>query len=368
MSASNLTAVEAINQSKLADWSRTGSDPERSAAADTCARIGRALATEADELDRWSADRGLDLRIEQPDGPRQRHTLQATTTSHDSAIAAAAALHDIGFERWETWTGGAGESFRHTAHEVTVARAGDASLVVRITWGDPAPSGLVGRLFRPSAGDWSMVSLPTPLWWAYSLVRPIRQVLERLRIRDPHEATLGPFLLTPRSLFAPLFDLVGLDADDVLLDIGCGDGQLVQAAAEHAGCRAIGVEHDAALVERGQRRIAATASDDDQGRIELRHGDARVADLSAVTVAFMFLPMHTAVRLLGPTLAELPPGARLIIHEQTPLPASLTPRPASSTALIASDAATVAHLWTTPSSSPPSRHQRYQLRSWKSSW
>ena len=86
-------------------------------------------------------------------------------------------------------------------------------------------------------GDWTMVSLPTPLWPAYSFVRPARLVLERIGRRDAHAAGLGPFLSTPHSLIPPLFELVGLGPDDTLLDIGCGDGRIAIAAAQSVGCR-----------------------------------------------------------------------------------------------------------------------------------
>lgn len=345
MTTDNLTAVEAINRSKLAAWSQGREDPQRVAAANACRRIGESLAHEVTELNDWLRRQRIDLAINSPEGSRQRHTLEATATSHDAAVTAADALGDIGFERWESWTGGAAQSFRRTARELTVARSGDASLVLRIAWGDTPRSGLAQRLFRPSAGDWAMINLPTPLWWAYSLVRPVRHLLERLGRRDPHEASLGPFLLTPRSLYRPLFDLVDLRPHDVLLDIGCGDGQLVQAAAEHTGCQAIGIEHDRALVERGQARLRQHGDVPVRDLVELRHGDARNADLSEVTVAFMFLPMPTASSLLASTLAQLPPDARLLMHEQTPLPDSVLPRPDSSTAVVGTDAVTVAHIW-----------------------
>ena len=202
---------------------------------------------------------------------------------------------------------------------------------------------LLRSVFRPTEGDWTMVQLPQPLWRAYSLVRPLRLVLERVGGRDPHAAGLGPFLSTPHSLIDPLFGLTRLGPDDTLLDIGCGDGRLTIAAADDVGCNAIGIEHDADLVERA--RDAATARGVAE-RVTIRHGEARAADLSEVTVAFMFLPMDVVVDLVADTLDRLPVGARLIVHEQTPLPDSMSPRPDSSHAVIAGDAVTVAHVWT----------------------
>jgi hypothetical protein len=121
------------------------------------------------------------------------------------------------------------------------------------------------------------------------------------------------------------------------------DGRLAIAAAKRTGCNAIGVEHNADLATRAGDAAAAQGVSD---RVAIEHGDARDAHLSRVTVAFMFLPLDVVVDLVGETLEQLPAGARLIVHEQTPLPDSMSPLPDSSHAVIACDAVTVAHMWT----------------------
>ena len=77
----------------------------------------------------------------------------------------------------------------------------------------------------------------------------------------------------------------------------------------------------------------------------IREADGRTVDLDGATVVFMFLPIDVVGDLLGSTLRQLPPGARLIVHEQSRLPAALQPAPGSSVAVIADDAVTVAHQW-----------------------
>jgi precorrin-6B methylase 2 len=187
-----------------------------------------------------------------------------------------------------------------------------------------------------------MVELPGPLWRLYSVVRPVRLVLERTGLRDSHASGLGPFLSTPRSLIRPLFEVAELGPDDTLLDVGCGDGRLAIAAAGSTGCRAIGAEVDPELVERARRAVDDAGVDD---RVTIVHGDARAVDMTAVTVVVMFLPLDVVAELVEPVLRRLPAGARLVVHEQTPLPATIRPAPDSSHAVIADDAVTVVHLW-----------------------
>ena len=338
--------VAAITGQRLATWSMSEKSDIAVAAASTCDAIGIQVADDAAEMAAWLASQGHSVTVDLEPRPRQRHDVRVEISSFDEADAVATILAERGFERWDRWTGAAARSFRAHAGQITVARTEGHSFVLRLRW-TAAPGGgrarrLLRSVFRPTEGDWTMVQLPQPLWRGYSLVRPVRLVLERIGRRDPHAAGLGPFLSSPQSLIDPLFALAQLGADDTLLDIGCGDGRLALTAAKKVGCRAVGIEHDAELVERGR---AATSVDGVADRVTIEHGDARNADLSGITVAFMFLPMDVVVELVGETLEQLPVGARLIVHEQTPLPASMSPRPDSSHAVIARDAVTVAHMW-----------------------
>ena len=339
--------VAAVTGQRLPTWSASGESDIATAAASTCRTIGQQVANDAADVAAWLASQGHVVTVDTEPRPRQRHDVRIEVSSFDEADAVATLLGGRGFERWDGWTGAAARSFRAHAEQITVARTEGHSFVLRLRWRAKPGGGRARRLlrsvFRPTEGDWTMVQLPQPLWRAYSLVRPGRLVLERVGRRDPHAAGLGPFLSTPQSLIDPLFALAQLGADDMLLDIGCGDGRLAIAAAQEVGCRAVGVEHDADLAARARNAATANGVAD---RVTIQHGDARHADLSTVTVAFMFLPMHVVVELVAETLEQLPVGARLIVHEQTPLPDSMSPRPDSSHAVIAPDAVTVAHIWT----------------------
>ena len=99
-----------------------------------------------------------------------------------------------------------------------------------------------------------MVRLPRRTWPAYSLVRPVRLVLERVGLRRRHEDSLGPFLATPDSLIDPLLELAQVGPDDHVVDIGCGDGRLVVEAAARLGCRAVGIERSPELVDSARAR------------------------------------------------------------------------------------------------------------------
>lgn len=344
--------VDAINRGRLYEAARSiagdsgtsaGERERAERAIAVCEQIGRICEGWRRDLVETLRDGGCEVEGTGAMGPRQRHTIELTVSDFDAARLAASILEREGFEPWQSWTRGAERSARRFARELVVGVTSDATIVVRLRWGGPAPHSRVRRAFTPTAGDWSMVDLPAALWPAYSLVRPVRLVLERVGLRPRHDDSLGPFLSTPDQLVGPLLEFGGVERDDCVLDIGCGDGRIVVAAAELSGCRAIGVERSDDLVERARRRAAEHGVAD---LVDIVQGDGRTTDVEQATLVVMFLSIRVVAELVPALLGRLRPGARLVIHEQSPLPNSMQPPPDESVALIADDAVTVAHRWT----------------------
>ncbi len=344
--------IEAIHRGRLheaaadmlADPARDDADRARAARAlGVCEAIGRSCDAERLRIVDRLRRAGCDLQEAPSIGPQQNHTIELAVADYALARRAATILEGAGFEPWQRWTRGAERSASRFADELVVASTGEVTTVVRLRWRRRAPRSRVRRVVTPTAGDWSLVDLPGPLWPAYSLVRPARLVMERAGVVQRHDDSLGPFLSTPESLIGPLLEFAGAGPDDHLLDIGCGDGRVVVGAAEQIGCTALGVERSADLVERARRRAAERGVAE---RVDIALGDGREVDLESATVVFMFLSMRVVADLVPATLRQLRPGARLIIHEQSSLPASMTPRPDETAAVIAPGAVTVAHRWT----------------------
>jgi hypothetical protein len=314
---------------------------ERAVAA--CERIGRICEERRHDLVERLRGSGIEIERSIGTGPRQHHTIELAVADFDTARRAASLLERDGYEPWQTWDRGAERSARRFADELVVGATTDVTTVVRLRWGDPPVRSPLRRVFVPTAGDWSMVDLPAPLWPAYSLVRPARLAMERLGLRRRHDDSLGPFLSTPDELVRPLLDFGGIGPDDLVVDIGCGDGRIVVAAAEHARCRAVGVERSSDLAERARRRAADHGVADLVGIVE---GDGLTAAVDDATLVVMFLSIRVVADLVPPMLDGLRPGARLVIHEQSRLPVTMQPSPDQSSALIADGAVTVAHRWT----------------------
>jgi SAM-dependent methyltransferase len=112
-----------------------------------------------------------------------------------------------------------------------------------------------------------------------------------------------------------MLELAAVKEGDVVYDLGSGDGRVVIAAARAFGCRAVGVELDADLVQaaRAQARAAGV-----EKRVVFRQGDLFEADFADADVVALYL-LPEMNRRLVPKLERLRPGSRVVAH-YFPLP------------------------------------------------
>ena len=341
--------VLAINTGTLPAFAREVLDDPHAAADDrvraeqaaaTCERIGAVLESERLRIVELLAKAGISPARRSPIGPSQRHEITIGVPTAD-ARRAARALEADGYDRRSTWRRGAERSFWATGTAVTMERTGEATTVVELRWADPRPVSRLSRLVRPTPADWDAVDLPGWAWWMYPAIRPARLLVERLGRRSRGHPDLQPFLATPRDLIPPLLEAADVGEGDVLLDVGCGDGRIVIEAARQRGCRAIGVERSRALAASASANVSAAGL---SGRVTIAHGDGLEVPLDDVTVVMLFLPMRVAAGVVPVLQRSLPSGARIWLHEQSPVTDRLPP-PVRSTVVLADESLTVAHRW-----------------------
>ena len=164
---------------------------------------------------------------------------------------------------------------------------------------------------------------------------------EPVHYRDPRAVTgdLGIFLGTPTGLIGDVLDLAEPTADDVVVDIGCGDGRVLIEAARRFGCRARGIENNADLAARARSNVDAAGLAD---KVEILESDGSTADLGDATVVFVFLPAESTAQIVADVVPRLPAGGRLIAHEQL---ATAWPIEPDHSQMIVGDGLTVAYLW-----------------------
>jgi len=121
-----------------------------------------------------------------------------------------------------------------------------------------------------------------------------------------------PFVVSPNDTVRAMLDLAEVKADDVVYDLGCGDGRIVIAAAQLRGARGVGVEIDEKLVEtaRVEARRAGV-----EGRVRIEQGDLFEMDFRDATVVMLYLSESINLRLWPKFVKELKPGARIVSHK-----------------------------------------------------
>jgi SAM-dependent methyltransferase len=306
-------------------------------AVDALASIDEAIAAETADLLAALSARGVQAAA----GPADDRPIHMVTVHIDrnGRDRARAVLEAAGY-RWLGPAHPAAWRAHRTMHaSAAFRREGDTPFRVELTWPAAAAGTRIGRLLAPQMRDLDAIALPAALWPLYVPVRVARLVRRAVR-RAPGPTDLGPYLETPHALIGPLLAFADVGPDDLLVDLGCGDGRIVVEAARRTGCRARGVELDRDLAERARAAVAAAGLAD---RVEIVHGDATGASLADATVVVVFLPVGTVEALLPDLLARMAVGARLVAHEQERLRPSSAPderRP-----LLTAGGITVAHRW-----------------------
>jgi SAM-dependent methyltransferase len=124
-----------------------------------------------------------------------------------------------------------------------------------------------------------------------------------------HPAGDVPFLVTPPEIVDHMLRMARVGPDDVVYDLGSGDGRIVIAAAQDFKARAVGIEIDPTLVARSREyaRRAGVAE-----RTSFVEQDLFQADLSPATVVTIYLTREVNLRLRPKLRAELRPGTRIV--------------------------------------------------------
>ena len=185
-----------------------------------------------------------------------------------------------------------------------------------------------------------MLRLPASLWPVVFAVRPARILFRRLG-PGAGAHTQAPYVGTPVDSVSPLLEFASLSAHAQLVDLGCGDGRIVTAAAEQFGCQARGYENHAPLAAMARRNAGSSKA---SSLVTICEEDLSQADLGSVTVIFVFMPAGVMAPLISRILQQVKPGTRLIAHEQEPLTGA--PQPDRSQLIVTPSIITVAHLWT----------------------
>lgn len=129
-------------------------------------------------------------------------------------------------------------------------------------------------------------------------------------VKTPREPDVI-YVPTPQKVVDKMLELAQVTKDDLLYDLGCGDGRIVVTAAKEYGCRAVGYELHAGRVRKSLENVAQN----NVGHlVRIEQKDIFTLDLSEASVITLYLLPELNVRLI-PQLEKLKPGSRIVSHD-----------------------------------------------------
>jgi SAM-dependent methyltransferase len=123
---------------------------------------------------------------------------------------------------------------------------------------------------------------------------------------------LVPFVPTPLDVAQKMLEVAKVQPDDVVYDLGSGDGRIVILAAQKFGAHAVGVELNSDLFEESSERIRKLGL---QGRAQILHENMFEINVRHATVVTLYLLTAVNERLRPMLASQLRSGARIVSHD-----------------------------------------------------
>lgn len=121
-----------------------------------------------------------------------------------------------------------------------------------------------------------------------------------------------PYVPTPQHVVDRMLELAEVTEDDVVYDLGSGDGRIVITAAEEYGARGVGIEIDSQRVQDARENAREAGV---ENLVEFQQGDLFEADISEATVVTLYLLPSVNLQLRPKLFEELDPGTRVVSHD-----------------------------------------------------
>jgi len=121
-----------------------------------------------------------------------------------------------------------------------------------------------------------------------------------------------PYVPTPQDIVEKMLELAKVTSDDVVYDLGSGDGRIVITAAQKYGAHAVGVEINPDLYRQSSDRIKELGLTD---RAHIMCEDMFDVSLSRATVVTLYLLTSFNEKLRPKLETQLHSGARIVCHD-----------------------------------------------------
>lgn len=119
------------------------------------------------------------------------------------------------------------------------------------------------------------------------------------------------YVPTPPEVVDAMLKLANVTKDDVVYDLGCGDGRIVIAAAEKFGAHGVGIDIDPERISEARANATKAGVND---RVRFIEGDLFETDLRPASVVTLYLLPSLNLKLRPKLMSELKPGTRVVSH------------------------------------------------------
>ncbi len=150
-------------------------------------------------------------------------------------------------------------------------------------------------------------------------VLPAAKIIQLAKPRESQRAQIpkGPripnaiFVPTPQDIVVQILELADVVEQDMVVDLGSGDGRILIEVAKQCGCRGMGIELDRDLVQLSRKRILEAGV---ELLVTVKEADVYETDFSEASVVTAYLPREMLDKL-RPQFEKLKPGTRIVTHQ-----------------------------------------------------
>ncbi|MGH9255954.1 MAG: SAM-dependent methyltransferase [Vicinamibacterales bacterium] len=119
------------------------------------------------------------------------------------------------------------------------------------------------------------------------------------------------FVPTPQEVVDAMLKLAKVGANDVVYDLGSGDGRVPITAARTYGARGVGIDIDPQRIKEATENLKTAGVGD---KVRFLNQDLFATNISEATVVTLYLLPSLNLKVLPKLNAELKPGTRIVSH------------------------------------------------------
>lgn len=158
--------------------------------------------------------------------------------------------------------------------------------------------------------DLYFAKLPKSLSFVYRIIWPIRLVA-KYTFGLYGGKKLSGFVPTPYEVISSMFELGNITSEDVIYDIGCGDGRILIEAAKSFGAKGVGIEIDSKLIKEAKLNAKENGVDN---LVTFIQKDAMEVNLSDASIVMFYLSISQSTKFKLKLQQELRNSAKIISH------------------------------------------------------